>query len=340
MGYKLDTKKCIERFNSIHGNEKYDYSNVVYVNQNTKVEITCKMCGNIFNQIPKSHFIGKGCPNPICVVKRCVRSKKYNYKRKIKGYAHTTEEWIKIAKNIHGNKFDYSKVEYVHNKIEICIICPIHGEFFTKPISHLETTYGCKKCWEDVKKKLFNLDRDKWIEMAKKRHGNKFDYSKVEYVNQHKHVCIICPIHGEFYQNPNNHLRGRGCEKCKGEDNIYEQRLYNVLNNELPNIKWVRNFRDKSLFGNFELDFYNDEYKIAIEHQGSQHFFPVRHFGGVKKYNEVVQCDILKHSICQKNNITLLYFAYEKIKIPEDYIDIVYQKESELINNIKIIIKN
>lgn len=41
----------------------------------------------------------------------------------------TANEFIKQARNVHGDKYDYSKVEYVNSKTKICIICPIHGEF-------------------------------------------------------------------------------------------------------------------------------------------------------------------------------------------------------------------
>ena len=58
------------------------------------------------------------------------------------------------------------------------------------------------------------LTTDKFIKKAKTIHGNKYDYSKVKYVNNHTKVCIICPIHGEFWQTPMKHLIGRGCPKC------------------------------------------------------------------------------------------------------------------------------
>ena len=53
-----------------------------------------------------------------------------------------------------------------------------------------------------------------FFEKTKKVHGDKYDYSKVEYVNTNTKVCIICPIHGEFLQTPHNHIRGCGCPKC------------------------------------------------------------------------------------------------------------------------------
>ena len=60
---------------------------------------------------------------------------------------------------------------------------------------------------------------ERFIEKARKIHGDRYDYSKVDYVNNHTKVCIICPIHGEFWQTPSNHIHNthpRGCSKCNG----------------------------------------------------------------------------------------------------------------------------
>ena len=58
----------------------------------------------------------------------------------------TTYEFIEKAKQIHGDKYDYSKVEYVNSMVKVCIICPIHGEFFVKPNDHIHKKCGCVKC--------------------------------------------------------------------------------------------------------------------------------------------------------------------------------------------------
>ena len=123
----------------------------------------------------------------------------------------TTEEWIERAKKVHGNKYDYSKVEYINNSTKVCVICPIHGEFWMNPSAHVDGKQGCKFCSGK------QLTKEMFIEKAKKIHGNKYDYSKVEYINNRTKVCIICPIHGEFWQTPASHLKGQGCPKCDNE---------------------------------------------------------------------------------------------------------------------------
>ena len=60
------------------------------------------------------------------------------------------------------------------------------------------------------KKKTFDL----FVLEARNVHGNKYDYSKVEYKNNLTKVCIICPEHGEFWKSPKHHLHGQGCPLC------------------------------------------------------------------------------------------------------------------------------
>ena len=112
----------------------------------------------------------------------------------------TTEDFIKEAKSIHGDKYDYSKVGYENAHKKICIICPEHGEFWQKPMLHINQKCGCKKCGTNKTKAKTSLTFGEFVEKAKKVHGDKYDYSKVGYVNYKTKVCIICPIHGEFWQ--------------------------------------------------------------------------------------------------------------------------------------------
>ena len=128
----------------------------------------------------------------------------------------TTEEFIKKARQVHGDKYDYSKVEYVDSKTKVCIICPQHGEFWQKPVNHLQNK-GCLKCGRERTATFHSKSLEQFLQEAKKIHGNKYDYSQVEYVNYQTKVTIICPKHGEFTQSPTAHLQGNGCPKCGNE---------------------------------------------------------------------------------------------------------------------------
>ena len=120
------------------------------------------------------------------------------------------EKFIEKANNKHGDKYDYSKVEYKNAHTKVCIICKEHGEFWQTPSNHL-AGHGCQKCKTDKVINHNKLSTEIFIEKCKKLHGDKYDYSKVNYINNYTKVCIICPKHGEFWQIPSDHLRGCGC---------------------------------------------------------------------------------------------------------------------------------
>ena len=118
----------------------------------------------------------------------------------------TKEKFIEKAKAIHGDRYDYSKVEYSNNRTKVCIICPVHGEFWQTPHTHLQGC-GCPACYGTKKR-----TKEEFVEEARKIHGDRYDYSRVEYINNKTPVCIICPEHGEFWQKPENHLVAKqGC---------------------------------------------------------------------------------------------------------------------------------
>ena len=132
----------------------------------------------------------------------------------------TTKEFIEKARKIHGDKYDYSKVNYTKNNVKVCIICPEHGEFWQRPDKHL-AGHGCPNCC----KTGIKSNTDDFIKKSREIHGDKYDYSKVEYINNRTKVCIICPEHGEFWQTPNSHLNGNGCFECSYIERGKDKRL-------------------------------------------------------------------------------------------------------------------
>lgn len=132
----------------------------------------------------------------------------------------TTEEFIKKAILVHGNKFGYELVEYINVYENIQIICNKHEKpliFKQRPKYHLMGR-GCPEC---NPKKKSNISE--FILKAEKVHGNKFDYSKSTYVNKETKLIIICSQGHEFLQTPHSHLSGAGCYYCNGgiKDTIY-----------------------------------------------------------------------------------------------------------------------
>ena len=185
---QYDVEEFIRRANLIHNN-RYDYSKVNYIDTKTKVCIIDPINGE-FWQTPNAHLSGHGCKDSKFILQ---------------------QKFIEKAKSVHGDKYDYSKVEYTSSEEKVTIICPIHGEFEQTPCSHAEGR-GCPYCGGTRK-----LTTEDFITKAKKVHGDKYDYSKVEYINSKIKVCIICPKHGEFWQTPCGHLSGKGCYICGRE---------------------------------------------------------------------------------------------------------------------------
>lgn len=123
----------------------------------------------------------------------------------------TRAEFIERAKKVHGDLYDYSKVEYINADTKVCIICSEHGEFWQTPYSHVNQKQKCPVCQHRVKQTL-----QTFLQRAKELYGDKYDYSKVEYVDMFTKVCIICPIHGEFWMAPNSFLNNKQqCPKCQ-----------------------------------------------------------------------------------------------------------------------------
>ena len=132
----------------------------------------------------------------------------------------TCDDFKERARKIHGNRYDYSKVEYVNSGTKVCVICPIHGDFYQKANDHLRGC-GCQKCgYKKIGNKL-QLSTNEFVEKAQLVHGDKYDYSKVIYTKTKENIVIICHIHGEFLQKPNDHLSGCGCPKCGNESVIH-----------------------------------------------------------------------------------------------------------------------
>ena len=202
----MDKSYFLKRAYEVHGNE-YTYEKVTDAikNNKDKIVVTCPKHGDFVISIV-NFLNGRKCP--LCNKER--RGEKFK------------DEYFKIfvnkATKIHNNKYDYSKVDYVDMKTKVCIICPEHGEFWQTPYAHL-IGEGCPLCSH----RSFKYTKDEFIKKAREIHGNKYDYSKVDYVNMKTKVCIICPEHGEFWQTPEQHLKGHGCKKC-GIKTIWEKR--------------------------------------------------------------------------------------------------------------------
>ncbi len=193
MSKKITTQDFIQRAREVHG-DKYDYSKSVYVSATSNLTIICPTHGE-FQQRPANHNFGRGC-------RECAGNKPLTF-----------EKFVERALVKHGNRYDYSLVKFEGVETKITIICPEHGPFGQRVLVHLKG-FNCPKCGRKHVSDKLSHSVERFILDARAAHGDKYNYSEVEYVNALSKVKIICPVHGTFLQKPANHVRGVACSKC------------------------------------------------------------------------------------------------------------------------------
>lgn len=271
--------ECVDKYG-----DKYDYSKVEYKNANSYICVINKETGKE-KWIEATTFLSKGL---------CDTVERLN-----------TENFIERAKKVHGNKYDYSITKYEHAKRKIKYICPEHGVIEQLPSNHLR--YGCKKCSINKIKSIRAKTTEDFIKEAIKVHGERYDYSKVNYVNYKTKICIICNEHGEFWQSPSKHLAGHGCHKCKNSklENEIESYLseHSINYEEQYSPQFLKNGR-----GQQRLDFYLPDYNLAIECQGIQHFI-ASSYGPLSCIEDNQRRDRIKAEKCKNEGIPILYYT-------------------------------
>jgi hypothetical protein len=240
----------IQKAKAVHG-EFYDYSQVVYNNSKSKVIIICPEHG-AFTQTPEKHWSGRGCP--ICG----------NLK---KGNRLSKEEFIRKSQEIHGNRYDYSQVNYTRNCIRVKICCSLHGVFYQAPVCHL-AGQGCPICGTITKSVKLIKSFESFVQDAIKIHGDNYIYEKFSYVNSKVKTLIKCKKHGTFWQSPNSHLHGQGCPKCHKQVSKWELELLEYVKTICPDAEgskrnWFVGHKSK------EIDIYIPSLKVGFECNGT-----------------------------------------------------------------------
>ena len=301
------TNIFISKANKIHG-DKYDYSKVNYINTKTKINIICKIHGE-FEQNPSNHLKNHNC-------QKCAK----NFKLDTLGF-------IQKAKEIHDDIYDYSKANYINADTKIIIICKIHGEFTQQPDFHLNRKCGCPKCSNNVK-----FDTLEFIEKAKQIHKDKYDYSKVLYINNRIPIIIICKIHGEFTQKPDVHTNQKcGCPSCINKTEFLFlkkiQEFYPTLKKQYK-VKWCKN---KNYL---PFDFVIEELKIIIEIDGPQHFVQVANWTSSEIQKET---DKYKINCANENGFSVIrLLQIDILKDKFDWIEELNLSISKINNEQKI----
>ena len=233
---------------------------------------------------------------------------------------YTNKDFINKSKRIHGDKYDYSLVDYVNARTKVKIICPIHGAF-----EQLSNNYknNCPKCsLEKIKsnttdfitksktihKNKYDYSSDEFIIKSNKVHNHKYNYSLSDYKNHSTKVEIICPIHGIFKQPPSDHMRGIGCPSCCDSKN--EIVIKKILEHHNIDYESQKEFDGCKYKRNLKFDFYLSKYNICIEYDGEQHYTTYNYEKDDSDLKIRQLRDKIKTDYCLKNNIKLIRIKY------------------------------
>jgi hypothetical protein len=249
---RLDTKSFIEKAINLEHCKNYDFSKVNYKNNKTPVVVVCPEHGEF--KISPNHLLGgEGCS-------KCRYIKSAASKRR------SVDEVIKLSKEIHDDKYDYSMIsDYKNDKTKYPIICKEHGIFYQTFNNHIKGKQGCPKCGRI---KCDNDRRDTYESFLNKAlliHGDKYEYNDKNYVNSVTKIGITCKKHGIFYMIPSNHLQGQQCPKCASSQSKGENELYDFIKS-LINDNIIQ--RERNVLDGDELDIYVPSKNVAFEYNG------------------------------------------------------------------------
>lgn len=309
---KWNTEQIKKIVNEIH-NGKYNVSKVVYTGYKNKFTLVCPEHGDFLLDI--EHLQRRqGCP-------------KCRYDKSRESNTRTIDLVLNEAKNVHGDKYDYSLItEYKSDRIKYPIICHEkgkdgneHGIFLQTMNNHIKGKQGCPICGKFKSAEHRKLTFEEIIKRAKQAHPlENYIYHQESYNGVENKMVITCPIHGDFQQKVSNHIQlGQGCPECK--KTALEREVELLLKDN--NFEYIYEYRAQWL-GIQSLDYYLPDYKIAIECQGIQHF-EATNFNGKnneiemqKKLENVIKLDETKKEKCKKNNVKILYYANYEYDFP------------------------
>ena len=141
----------------------------------------------------------------------------------VRNKPYTNEEVVERLRELYGDEYDYSQVDYKTKKTLITLRCKKHGVVFSRTFQNLLKGWGCPACnkeqgktWANVVTKTYDPSRrserwttERFIAESKAYHGEGFfDYSQCHYVNNDTPVTLIRIVDGAVVNiRPDDHLR-------------------------------------------------------------------------------------------------------------------------------------
>ena len=237
----------IEQAIKIHGN-KYDYSEVIYINNRTPVKIYCNTHKIFFWQTPDVHLRGSGCPE-------CAKESRIMSNRLYK----SDKEFELAAISVHGNKYNYKESVYINSETKVKIFCNTCEKFFYQtPYLHINCGCGCPECANRNRGLLRRTSPEEWIAKFEEIHGTNFDYTESIFGSCDDLIKIRCKKHNiYFYQTPYQHLNSifGGCDECKRENFVsansisleeFKIRIVNLYGKDRFDLNSIQNYKNLS----------------------------------------------------------------------------------------------
>lgn len=208
------------------------------------VELVCDYCQQEFKKKKYSYLQSIKILNKDCCSSKYCTSKKSKEVILIKhgnfSFKKTNKlnNFLNKCQKIHGNKYDYTKVNYVDAHTNILIVCPIHGDFFQRPSAHINSKQGCPTCGLLNRKQVNKKTTDEFLKEAYKKLGSTYDYSLTTYVKKSNKIQYQCSKHGIIEQLPHLHLKN-GCPYCNGRGiSKHSTNSFLIIANKIHNYKY------------------------------------------------------------------------------------------------------
>lgn len=294
MPKKLTQEEIINRCKQIH--PEYNYGKLIYINANSPFIVTCPIHGD-FETKANRFIMGAKCGCPKCNTGFI----KYVSPKEFK------DKCLQQFPN-----YDYSKAVFKGEYDKIIVTCNIHNYTWKVTTKNLMNGHGCPICGRESLQKTQACTVQEFINKARKVHGDKYDYTKVNYYNSNTKVTIICHKHGEFQVTPNSHLSQKtGCPKCKQSKGESEVETF-LKENDIQYIQQYPITCKLKKKNKTYIDFYLPDYNTFIEYNGAQHYVPVKYFGGELTFKNQVGRDEYVKNYCKTNNIKLIVIKYNE----------------------------
>lgn len=281
----LNAKKVAARFiqkaKLVHG-DRFDYSRAHETDSEGRALIICPVHGE-FWQLKNNHLSGRGC-------------------RLCSNRARTTtvEEFIARSQKAHGeNAFDYSKVkQFATSRDQVEIICRVHGPFLQIARDHMRGV-GCQRCSIERTKITFS----EFLERARAVHGDRYGYLEESWRVDPQFITVVCPDHGPYQQNWQNHCIGMGCSKCKSQVSKPEIEIFEALSLAIP--ESIRQ-SVRSVISPKELDIWIPELRLAVEFNGTA-YHDKSIWAKSLRNTDIRSRELNKTMLCEELNIRLIH---------------------------------